>query len=227
MRGETSPITKSYEGLRIEAAPAPFFETPLVIAQLKHAQDLLADLRGTILARKAVSAGLSRSNYGGWHSETDMLDWGGPAAAKLAQSAVNLAKRMSFFQETGVDAYHWQVRMWANVTPKGGLNQLHAHPQNLWAGVLYVDMGDGGSGGDVGGALYFEDPRFPMCAMHHTAFRLMGVDGQPQAYQPELRPRAGDLIVFPAWLRHGVRPYTGEGERISIAMNIDAKERPR
>lgn len=76
------------------------------------------------------------------------------------------------------------------------------------------EMGDGGSGGDVGGALYFEDSRFPMCAMRHTAFRLMGDDGQPQAYQPELRPRAGDLIVFPAWLRHGVRPYTGEGAHL-------------
>jgi uncharacterized protein (TIGR02466 family) len=220
-------FAKPYDGVRIEAGPMPFFETPVIIAQLHHAEALLADLREAIAAHQAVSAGISRSNHGGWHSNTDMLDWGGAAANKLAQTAVNLAKRMSFFHEAGVDAYDWHVRMWANVTPKGGLNQLHAHPQNLWAGVLYLDMGDGGSGDDVGGALYFEDPRFPMCAMHHTAFRLMGVDGQPQAYQPELRPRAGDLIVFPAWLRHGVRAYTGDGERISIAMNIDAKERQR
>ncbi|MFL2854856.1 MAG: putative 2OG-Fe(II) oxygenase [Pseudohongiellaceae bacterium] len=30
----------------------------------------------------------------------------------------------------------------------------------------------------------------------------------------------GNLIFFPAWLRHGVRPYSGNRERISIAPNI-------
>ncbi len=226
---EAGLSTKPYEGLRIEAAPVAFFETPVVIAQLKHAQDLLVDLRAAIVARQAISAGVSRSNLGGWHSETDMLDWGGPAAAKLAQSAVGLAKRVSHFQESSPDAYDWTVRMWANVTPPSGLNQLHAHPQNLWAAVFYVDMGDGHAEEEAerSGALFLEDPRFPMCAMHHTAFRLIGQDGQPQAYQPELKPKAGHLVLFPAWLRHGVRPHHGKVERISIAMNIDALPRAR
>lgn len=180
--------------------------------------------------RQQRSEGLSRarSNHGGWHSHTDMLDWGGPAAAKLAQSAIGLAKRMSHFQESSPEAFDWVVRMWANVTPPGGLNQLHAHPQNLWAAVLYIDIGEGDGGGEArSGALFLEDPRFPMCAMHNTAFRIIGVDGQPQAYQPELRLKAGSLVVFPAWLRHGVRPHQGGAERITIAMNIDALARAR
>lgn len=216
---------EAYEHLRVQASPAPFFETPVAIGRLGGGEALLADLRASILLEMARSPGLQRSNQGGWHSDTRMLEWGGDAAAKLAETAVKLAKRMSHFNGSSPDAYQWVVRMWANVTPAGGLNHLHTHPQNLWAAVLYVDMGDGGSGEDVGGALYFEDPRFPMCAMHNTAFRLIGLDGAPQAYQPELRPRAGDLIVFPAWLRHGVRAFTGTAERISIAMNIDALER--
>jgi hypothetical protein len=28
------------------------------------------------------------------------------------------------------------------------------------------------------------------------------------------------LIVFPSWLSHGVRPYRGNGERVSIAINF-------
>ena len=28
------------------------------------------------------------------------------------------------------------------------------------------------------------------------------------------------MVMFPSWLLHGVRPYQGEGERISIAFNI-------
>ena len=37
----------------------------------------------------------------------------------------------------------------------------------------------------------------------------------------ELIPaRTGTLLIFPAWLGHGVRPYPGDGTRISIAFNF-------
>ena len=61
-----------------------------------------------------------------------------------------------------------------------------------------------------------------MAAMRDTALRIRGVDGQPQQYQTEIELQRGNLILFPAWLRHGVRPYTGKGERMTIALNIDA-----
>ena len=69
---------------------------------------------------------------------------------------------------------------------------------------------------DVGGAFYVEDPRFPMAAMHNTAVRIIGVDGKPQQYEEELKLERGNIVVFPAWLRHGVRPYTGKRERASL-----------
>jgi hypothetical protein len=92
--------------------------------------------------------------------------------------------------------------------------------------VLYLDMGDElESDEDVGGAFYVEDPRFPMAAMHNTAVRMIGVDGKPQQYEVEFKLERGKIVVFPAWLRHGVRPYSGKRERISIAMNIDARRK--
>ena len=51
---------------------------------------------------------------------------------------------------------------------------------------------------------------------------MKGVNGQPQQYESEIQLQRGNLVVFPAWLRHGVRPFKGKRERISIAMNIDA-----
>ncbi|MEX0964071.1 MAG: hypothetical protein WDZ52_08550 [Pseudohongiellaceae bacterium] len=53
------------------------------------------------------------------------------AAGSLAETAIKIAKRMTYFQEASLDEYEWKVRMWANVTPAGGMNQLHAHPGNL------------------------------------------------------------------------------------------------
>ena len=53
--------------------------------------------------------------------------------------------------------------------------------------------------GDAGGNFYLEDPRFPMDAKRDTAFRIRGVDGQPQQYQTEIQLQRGNLILFPAW----------------------------
>ena len=209
--------------LHLEAQHVGFFETPVVVSRLKNGETLMDDLEQSIRRNKARQTGLSRSNIGSWHSDTDMLKWGGAAAGELADTAIKICKRLTVFQEVRPESYHWVVRMWANVTPQGGLNHLHCHPGNLWAAVMYVDMGEQKELGDSGGEFYMEDPRFPSVAMHNTAMRMLGADGNPQQFEVEFKLKRGDLIVFPAWLRHGVRTYTGARERISIAMNIDAR----
>lgn len=219
-----SRINDPYD-LKVEARQMGLFETPVVYSQIQNGDRLITELEQAIRARKAQSEGLQRSNIGSWHSDSDMLDWGGPAAKQLAKTATSICKRMSHFLGGSADDLNWFVRMWANVTPHGGLNHIHAHPGNLWAAVLYLDMGAETEGEDVGGNFYLEDPRFPMCAMRETSLRLAGMDGKPQQYEVDFKLARGNLIVFPAWLRHGVRRYTGNRERISIAMNIDAQRK--
>ena len=209
--------------LKLEAQHVGFFETPVVVSKLKNGEALMNDLEQAIRRNKAQQSGLSRSNIGSWHSDTDMLNWGGAAAGELADTAIRICKRLTVFQEAKAERFHWVARMWANVTPQGGLNHLHSHPGNLWAAVMYLDMGEENESGDSGGAFYMEDPRFPTVAMHNTAVRMLGADGNPQQYEIEFKLNRGDLIVFPSWLRHGVRPYTGKRERVSIAMNIEAR----
>lgn len=218
-------IKEAYE-IKVKAQPVPLFETPIGFGELSNAKALLDDLTTAIKNNKASSAGIKRSNEGGWHSTTDMLEWGGKAAQKVAETAIGVAKRMSHFEDASVDDFKWNVTMWANVTTANGLNALHSHPGNLWAAVLYIDMGQELAGSThTGGNFYLEDPRFPLAAMHNTGFRMRGSDGLPQKYQVELKLKRGDLIVFPAWLRHGVRAYSGSRERVSVAINIDALAR--
>ena len=35
-----------------------------------------------------------------------------------------------------------------------------------------------------------------------------------------LTPQTGMFVMFPSWLSHGVRPYRGTRERISVAINF-------
>ena len=41
-----------------------------------------------------------------------------------------------------------------------------------------------------------------------------------------MRPRAGIMLMFPAWLSHGVRPYLGEG-MFRYYANVDAFDEKR
>ena len=212
--------------IKVQAQPVALFETPVAYATVTQAEDLSRDLLAAIELRRSQTPGIKRSNEGGWHSDTEMLQWGGAAAQKLADTAIGVAKKMSHFEGAGVEDFDWQASMWANVTEAGGLNSLHAHPGNLWAAVYYLDLGRQAEGEqDSGGNFYLEDPRFPLAAMHNPGFRLLDGQGRPQQVQTQLKLSEGNMIVFPAWLRHGVQVYRGDKQRISIAINIDAKPR--
>lgn len=212
-------MTSEFDSIRVRAEQLGLFETIVLHGQLIDAAPLTSALESAIRAQQAAQPGIERSNIGGWHSKTDMLDWGGPAAAKLAEMALRTARRLSHFEGRDAATVEWDVRMWANVSPPGALNMSHAHPGVLWAAVYYVAAGEEGEGGE----LYLEDPRFPLPLMTFPGFRVLGIDGQPQPIEHRIAPKTGDLILFPAWIRHGVRPYTGSGERISIAMNLSAR----
>ena len=209
-------MASEFDPIRVRAEQLGLFETMALHGHLSDAEPMTLALEATIRAKQAEDNGIARSNVGGWHSKTDMLAWGGAAAAKLSDLSVRLAKRMSHFDGRDPATVAWDVKMWANVSPPGALNMSHAHPGVLWAAVYYVATpGEGGE-------LYLEDPRFPLPQMTLPGFRVLGLDGQPQPVEHRIAPKRGDLVLFPAWIRHGVRPHQGQGDRISIAMNISA-----
>ncbi len=223
----SEPTDIAYSNIKIEARRNALFETPVVLAKLHDSEGLLKDLEKVVRCRwKEDPSGLLRSNEGGWHSDTDMINWGGESARWLSNHVVALAKQLSKFVDTTADGYHWHSQMWANISPGGAYNQLHVHPGNLWSAVLYLNMGgDDPLGNDVsdsGGSIYFEDPRMLINSMHNPCFRFDDSKGNAQLLHPEVRTMRGDLLMFPSWLRHGVKPYKGNKERISIAINVDA-----
>ena len=36
-----------------------------------------------------------------------------------------------------------------------------------------------------------------------------------------VKPEVGTMLMFPAWLRHGVMPFFGEGERRTFSCNMN------
>jgi hypothetical protein len=47
----------------------------------------------------------------------------------------------------------------------------------------------------------------------------------PQSFM--MKPEVGKLLVFPSWLQHMVYPFKGEGERRTVASNLNCWDVPK
>jgi len=204
----------------------PLFATPLIVFDVPEAAALNVELRRAVEQREKSHPSTHKSNMGGWQSSWDMDRWGGPAAIKLLAYARNLANRMTTDQHgvagqgpyPGHFAVTWIGNMWANVNRSGHGNEYHSHPGSYWSGVYYVDDGGVAADPSLGGELEFLDPRGPVPLMNAPHLRIAG--NLSAGSTERVRPQAGRLVMFPAWVMHQVRPYYGRAERISIAFNL-------
>jgi uncharacterized protein (TIGR02466 family) len=196
------------------------FPTPLVIATMPHAEALNTELKRIILAREAQTESVQRSNQGGWQSSWDLHQWGGAPMQTVLGFMRSIADQITVDRAGKHHELSWRINCWANVNRQGHGNQFHTHPGALWSATYYVD--DGGSGADpsLGGEFEVQDPRGVAPVMYAPFLTFPGPDGAALGEAQRLPPRAGMCVVFPSWLQHGVRPYRGGRERISIAINF-------
>ena len=100
--------------------------------------------------------------------------------------------------------------LWINVMNRGAIHAPHIHPHSVSSGTYYVTVPPGA------GAIRFEDPRLPM---------MMAAPPRKKNARPENRsfvdiaPRAGTLLLWESWLRHGVEANGAKGQRISVSFN--------
>jgi uncharacterized protein (TIGR02466 family) len=106
---------------------------------------------------------------------------------------------------------------WFHITRRGGFFGLHNHPNASWSGVYCIDPGQHDADKPDSGVLSFVNPML-FSAMHMDA----GVAKIPLPYGKQIasvRLGPGELVMFPSWVLHDVKPFEGEGERITIAFN--------
>lgn len=204
-----------------------YFPTPFLTGSLD--QTIVAQvnprLTKTILLRQTKDRGAQISNRGGWQSDDRLMEWGGDEAKIVLTALTQIVDHSTLMLDQSQGRYRpqeidWKVSAWANVNHAGDINIPHSHPGNFWAAVYYVEIEDVGSEEMSGGELELIDPRGPLPMMYAPKL-CIGIKGYEAAGKSELyRPRSGECVVFPAWLGHSVRPFTGSGRRISIAFNF-------
>ena len=142
---------------------------------------------------------------GGWQSNKDLLDSEFPDFKKSLLVGVNEILSKIYVDQASIR----MINSWANVNRKGESTLPHIHEESSWSCVYYVTPTEDAN-------LYLKDPRLLeyMDKSHHYL-------KQPYANVIRKRPfEAGEAILFPSWLEHGVGPGTKDGIRISIACNF-------
>lgn len=140
-------------------------------------------------------------------SEHDLQDR--PCFAPL-KPKVNLAVR-EIMQELRIAEAEFMITgAWLNLSVPGVRHHEHAHPNNFLSLVYYVRTPPGGD------SIRFYDPR-PQAQI------IMPRTAAPSPFTASsitVAVRAGQLVVFPSWLRHSVDANAGVAERVSVAVNV-------
>eukprot|EP00928_Gymnodinium_smaydae_P029654 TRINITY_DN22275_c0_g1_i1.p1 TRINITY_DN22275_c0_g1~~TRINITY_DN22275_c0_g1_i1.p1 ORF type:complete len:464 (+),score=60.05 TRINITY_DN22275_c0_g1_i1:81-1472(+) len=199
---------------------------PVPVLRLHADADLAAALRPIVLGLQRKTRGIRKSNRGGWHSAPGaLLDAIGKKGVAASLPGLILAAASEYVRQGFIDERRAAAKgecslhlegLWANVNDRGHGNIAHTH-QGLLSGAFYVDTGGGNST-----TFCLGDPRHAADedSAESDACRSFPVFGARSALPLQLR--AGDLLLFPSWVRHPAPPHDSDGTRVTIAFNVRA-----
>ncbi len=195
------------------AAYLHLFPVPFMRHVWAENTELNNQLRLKILARSRQSRGEQKSNAGGWHSETGLLEFLEELREPLVRQMITLADEATrrVLAEAGAPPMpaQWGFQAWANISRGGDSHAAHTHPGSTWSGVYYVDAGE--TEDRESAQLEIIDP----CLGRTNTFMSFAL---PSSIG--VRPEAGLMVLFPSYVPHAVHVQKGSGTRISIAFNL-------
>ncbi|NBS12109.1 MAG: hypothetical protein EBS77_05485 [Gammaproteobacteria bacterium] len=215
----------------VKSTIEPIFAVPFASVLYPDAGDLNAELSKHLF--ELESQGDSQKNQQPmvnrngevFESHFQLFDSTQPAIQALRlfcyQQLYQVVGQLNSYTVDMLKNLHIAVESWFHITRRGGYFPIHNHALHSWSGIYCVDPGQHSDVDSTNGLLSFVSP-FAMNTMFMdmAVVRMMG----GYNYGPrEIRLTAGQLLLFPSWLLHEVRPYTADGARITVAFNAKFK----
>jgi len=184
------------------------FPTPVYIQEVSNAVELNQYLEQKILQWSQQDKGVSKTNAGGWHSTTDMnrKEEYNVLTKELFAMQYEIFKKELLAQKPVLG------NMWANINYPGNFNRPHLHPNALFSGVYWIKAPE--KSGDL---MLYEPRQGAQCTMPNRKEGKL----PPELWREvHYTPRAGTIVMFPAWLWHEVRTNQSNDIRISVSFNF-------
>jgi len=205
----------------------PFFAVPFGMAKLEQCESLNVQLRELFLQRAAAGERytnprpLTQRNTQVFESEFQLFRSPERCVQQLKefcwQQMMGMIGELNGYDRATLGRMLISSDSWFHITRRGGFFALHNHPNAAWSGVYCVDPGQHDPDKRESGLLSFVNPAI-MSAMHIDAANAH-LRGAFAYSMQQLRLEAGQLVLFPSWVLHDVKPFEGAGERITVAFN--------
>jgi uncharacterized protein (TIGR02466 family) len=205
----------------------PFFAVPFGFATLENCTALNGELRELFLRRASEGSRyanprpLTQRNRQVFESEFQIFRWPEPCVQQLKEFCwshmLQMIGTLNGYDRATIERLLIYNEAWFHVTRRGGFFALHNHPNASWSGVYCVDPGQHDADKPESGLLSFVSPAV-ITSMHMDAATANLRD----PFAPNIRALRlgpGQLVVFPSWVLHDVKPFQGEGARITVAFN--------
>ncbi|UZK67715.1 TIGR02466 family protein [Sphingomonas sp. M1-B02] len=175
-------------------------------------------------AERESGVAVNKSNtaeLGSWHSATMLHK--NPAYQPILTEIDAALGRISDELNYATDQVLKITTMWSIINPPGNGNRAHVHPNSLWSGVYYVQAPENA------GKIEFIDPR-TVLIMNQPKYETKKKRPRDCWTKVNFKPVPGRMIIFPAWLYHGVDINTSKekgraADRIIISFNINQVKR--
>lgn len=179
--------------------PHTLFETPIWGFRYTHHQYQSFDYVNHIIKLSELTAGVSKSNQGGWQSSDDLHQQ--PIFRELFSHITDTCNQLCS-EYTGDAVTGTVISAWANINPEHAFNYEHTHE------------------GDISGVFYLQTPaNSGKLIMVNPAVRSQSSLIRKPNFPVQPEPLA--LILFPSWLSHYVEPNHSNEHRISISFNYE------
>jgi uncharacterized protein (TIGR02466 family) len=189
------------------------FVTRLYRARIVPPRDLAKTCLAIAAEDKAGQRWAKSHGYGGYTSYASLNDLTARATVFAELERALAGHVSSFVRKAEFDLGGRKLKLdslWINVMNKGAVHTPHLHPHSVVSGTYYVTVPPGS------GAIRFEDPRLAMLMAAPPKKKNANAENRTFV---DVTPKAGMLLLWESWLRHGVAANAGKTPRISISFN--------
>lgn len=203
----------------------PMFSVPLGVSYISENTNLNKKLAELFMSKEASSEtdqhGFVKKNRQVFESSFDLFNWKNDCVQELQKfcwgQLYQLIGTLNQYDVDTLKKLHIACESWYHITRKGGYFGIHNHPMASWSGVYCVSAGDKVEGDPDSGGLNFISPQISTTSFIDKSCSRLG--GQFSRGNKIIHLQEGQLVLFPSWLLHEVKPYFGESERITVAFN--------
>ena len=188
-----------------------FFETFIQQKKLPLSKKVIQELKNTAIRLPEIDQNgvkWSQKNYPNGYTSYGSLSDLHRQFTVFERLKEALDKEVeSYAKELKLKFPHGELKLsslWVNLMPKNCYHAFHFHPNSVVSGTFYIDVPKNTS------PLRIEDPRAGLF-----------MASPPRTLQVDLKPKAGEIILFESWLKHEVPPHHTASTRISISFNYD------